>query len=143
MEKSKLIGFINRYFLAGNTDSAKLVVADKKLTTNFISADQNVIGEVTLNSFETGDAELGVYATSQLVKMLSAVDEKMDVTFGEVDKKKMTKALNAASAFFRARLAKQITMRVTPELLFILDDAGTDAQKTLAILEQESKKFNQ
>ena len=63
--------------------------------------------------------------------------------FGEVDKKKMTKALNAASAFFRARLAKQITMRVTPELLFILDDAGTDAQKTLAILEQESKKFNQ
>ncbi len=63
--------------------------------------------------------------------------------FGEVDKKKMTKSLNAASAFFRARLAKQITMRVTPELLFILDDAGTDAQKTLAILEQESKKFNQ
>ena len=60
MEKSKLIGFINRYFLAGNTDSAKLVVADKKLTTNFISADQNVIGEVTLNSFETRDAELGV-----------------------------------------------------------------------------------
>lgn len=63
--------------------------------------------------------------------------------FGEVDKKKMTKALNAASAFFRARLAKQITMRITPEIIFVLDDAGTDAQKTLAILEQEAKKFNQ
>ena len=55
----------------------------------------------------------------------------------------MTKALNAASAFFRARLAKQITMRITPEIIFVLDDAGTDAQKTLAILEQEAKKFNQ
>jgi len=62
--------------------------------------------------------------------------------FGEVDKKKMTKELNAASAFFRARLAKQITMRVTPEIIFILDDAGADAQKTLAILEEEAKKFN-
>ena len=46
MEKSKFIGFVNRYFLAGNTDSAKLVVEDKKLTTKFISTDQNVIGEV-------------------------------------------------------------------------------------------------
>ena len=65
MEKSKFIGFINRYFLAGNTDSAKLVVADKALSTNFISADQNVIGTVVLKNFDTQDAELGVYATSQ------------------------------------------------------------------------------
>ena len=87
MEKSKFIGFVNRYFLAGNTDSAKLVVEDNKLTTKFISSDQNVIGEVVLNTFDAPNAELGVYATSQLVKMLSAVDEKMDVSFGEVDKK--------------------------------------------------------
>ena len=87
MEKSKFIGFVNRYFLGGNTDSAKLVVDEKKLSTKFISADQNVIGEVTLNNFDTPNAELGVYATSQLVKMLSAVDEKVDISFGEVDKK--------------------------------------------------------
>ena len=53
MEKSKFIGFVNRYFLGGNTDSAKLVVDEKKLSTKFISADQNVIGEVTLNNFDT------------------------------------------------------------------------------------------
>ena len=63
--------------------------------------------------------------------------------FGEVDKKKMTKELNAASGFFRGRLAKQITMRTTPEIVFILDDTGADAKKTLAILEEEAKKFNQ
>lgn len=63
--------------------------------------------------------------------------------FGEVDKKKMTKELNEASGFFRSRLAKQITMRVTPEIFFVLDDGGNDAKRTLAILEEESKKFNQ
>ena len=52
MKKSLLVGFVNRYFLAGNTDSAKLVVADNVLSTKFISADQNVIGEVVLNTFE-------------------------------------------------------------------------------------------
>ena len=87
MKKSNFISFVQRYHLAGNTDSAKLIVADKKLSTNFISMDQNVIGEVILNDFDVPNAELGVYATSQLIKMLSAIDEKMELTFGEVDKK--------------------------------------------------------
>ena len=87
MEKSKFIGFINRYFLAGNTDSAKLVIDNKQLATQFMSADQNVIGDIVLKNFDAQNAELGVYTTSQLVKMLSAVDEKMDVSFGEVDSK--------------------------------------------------------
>ena len=43
MEKNKFIGFLNRYSLGGNTDSAKLIVNDKTLSTKFISTDQNVI----------------------------------------------------------------------------------------------------
>jgi hypothetical protein len=87
MEKSKFLNFVSRYHLAGNTDSAKLVVEDKKLSTKFISSDQNVIGEVQLKTFDSTDAELGVYTTSQLVKMLSALDDQVDITFGEVDRK--------------------------------------------------------
>ena len=87
MEKSKFISFIQRYHLGGNTESAKLVVDNKKLSTKFISSDQNVIGEVTLNEFDASDAELGVYATAQLVKMLSAINEQMNINFGEIDKK--------------------------------------------------------
>ena len=121
MEKSKLIGFINRYFLAGNTDSAKLVVADKKLSTNFISADQNVIGEIVLNNFDTSDAELGVYATSQLVKMLSAVDEKMDVSFGEVDKKIYSINFKDSSTNVTYMLADLSVIRQVPNLKTLPD----------------------
>ena len=87
MEKSKFIGFLNRYSLGGNTDSAKLIVNDKTLSTKFISTDQNVIGEVTLNAFDLPNAELGVYQTAQLQKLLSAVDEQMDVNLNVVDGK--------------------------------------------------------
>ena len=87
MEKSKFIEFLNKYYLAGNTDSAKLVVTDKTLNTKFISIDQNVIGEVTLNNFDTPYAEMGVYTTSQLIKMLSALNDKINITYGVADKK--------------------------------------------------------
>jgi ribosome-binding factor A len=61
--------------------------------------------------------------------------------FGNIDKKKMTKDLNGVAPYVRSLLAKQITMRSTPELLFVLDDAGEGVKKTLEILEEEAKKF--
>lgn len=116
MEKSKFLGFVNKYFLAGNTDSAKLVVDNKKLSTKFISSDQNVIGEVTLNNFDTNDAELGIYTTSQLVKMLSAVDEKVDISYGEVDKKVYSMTFKDASTNVTYMLADLSVIRQVPNL---------------------------
>ena len=133
MEKSKFIGFINRYFLAGNTDSAKLVVADKALSTNFISADQNVIGTVVLKNFDTQDAELGVYATSQLVKMLSAVDEKMDINFGEVDKKIYSMNFKDQSTNVTYMLADLSVIRQVPNLKTLPDfDVKIELNKDFA-----------
>lgn len=116
MNKSLLIGFINRYFLNGNTDSAKLEVVDKKLSTKFISTDQNVIGEVVLNEFDTSNAELGVYATSQLVKMLTALDDKIDITYGEVDKKVYSMNFKDTTTNVTYMLADLSVIRQVPAL---------------------------
>jgi hypothetical protein len=133
MEKSKFIGFVNRYFLGGNTDSAKLVVDDKKLTTKFISADQNVIGEVVLNNFDTPNAELGVYATSQLVKMLTAVDEKVDISFGEVDKKIYSLNFKDSSTNVTYMLADLSVIRQVPNLKSLPDfDVKIELNKDFA-----------
>ena len=133
MEKSKVIGFINRYYLGGNTDSAKLVIEDKKLSTKFISADQNVIGEVVLNSFDAQNAELGVYATSQLVKMLTAVDEKMDVSFGEVDKKIYSMNFKDSSTNVTYMLADLSVIRQVPNLKSLPDfDVKIEINKDFA-----------
>lgn len=121
MDKSKFIGFVNRYYLGGNTDSAKLVVEDNKLSTKFISTDQNVIGDVTLNTFNTQDAELGVYATSQLLKMLSAVDENMDVTYGEIDKKIYSMNFKDKSTNVTYMLADLSVIRQVPNLKSLPD----------------------
>jgi hypothetical protein len=121
MDKSKFIGFVNRYYLGGNTDSAKLVVEENKLSTKFISTDQNVIGDVTLNTFNTQDAELGVYATSQLLKMLSAVDENMDVSYGEIDKKIYSMNFKDKSTNVTYMLADLSVIRQVPNLKSLPD----------------------
>ena len=116
MNKSKFIGFLNRYSLGGNTDSAKLVISDKTLSTKFISTDQNVIGDVTLNSFDLPDAELGVYQTAQLQKLLTAVDEQMDVNLNVVDGKTYSINFKDKSTSVTYMLADLAVIRQVPNL---------------------------
>jgi ribosome maturation factor RimP len=116
MDKSKFIGFLNRYSLGGNTDSAKLVISDKTLSTKFISTDQNVIGDVTLNSFDLPDAELGIYQTAQLQKLLSAVDEQMEVNLNVVESKAYSINFKDKSTAVTYMLADLAVIRQVPNL---------------------------
>ena len=86
MKKSELLNFVGRYHLAGATTSVKWCAKDGMLETEFITDDQNVIGNVKANNLDLGDHELGVYATPQLVKMLSAIGDDLDVNINAVDK---------------------------------------------------------
>jgi len=121
MEKSKFIGFLNRYSLGGNTDSAKLIVNDKTLSTKFISTDQNVIGEVTLNAFDLPNAELGVYQTAQLQKLLSAVDEQMDVNLNIVEGKTYSVNFKDKATSITYMLADMAVIRQVPNLKTLPD----------------------
>jgi hypothetical protein len=85
MEKKKLISFIDKYHLAGNANSVKLEIKDKTLHCKFITDDQNVIGSVTMNNFDIEDCVLGVYATSQLTKLLTALDDDINFKVNNAD----------------------------------------------------------
>lgn len=87
MKKEKLSNFINKYYLAGNAESVKLLVTDKKLSTRFITSDQTVIGEVEYNEFDSKDVEFGVYTTGQLTKLMSALDDEVNVDFNQLEGK--------------------------------------------------------
>ena len=46
MEKKQLTSFIDKYHLAGNANSVRLDIENKKMSCNFITDDQNVVGSV-------------------------------------------------------------------------------------------------
>lgn len=79
MEKKKLTSFIEKYHLAGNTESVKVVCKDNTLTCDFIASDQNVVGHVSIDNFIIKNCDLGIYTTSQLVKLLTALDDNIEV----------------------------------------------------------------
>jgi hypothetical protein len=121
MEKNKFESFLAKYYLAGNTDSAKVVIKDKTLSTTFITADQNVIGEVTFKSFDTKDAELGVYTTSQLLKLLSALDSDIDISLGESDNKVYSMNFKDKNTNVTYMLADLSVIRQVPALKTLPD----------------------
>ena len=85
MEKKQLTGFIDKYHLAGNANSVRLDVKDKTLNCNFITDDQNVVGSVSMDNFDVRDITLGVYATAQLTKLLTALDTDIAMRVNDAD----------------------------------------------------------
>ena len=109
MKKSDLLNYVGRYHLAGATTSVKWVAKDGKLETEFITDDQNVIGTVKADNLDFGNNELGVYATPQLVKMLSAVGDDLNVDVSAVDPgKTITVLWRGKPVFIRRRTPEEI-----------------------------------
>ena len=71
MNKSKLVSFINKYYLNGTVNSVVLNSNSntKQLSTRFISGDKNLLGEVTMEDWDFETSEIGVYSTDQFIKI--------------------------------------------------------------------------
>lgn len=97
MKKSNLLNFISRYHLAGATTSVKWEAADENVACTFITDDQNVVGTIT-TKMDLGNTELGVFATPQLVKMLTAVGDDIDVKVHDVSQKSVSLGIKIGRA---------------------------------------------
>lgn len=70
INKITLQSIINKYYL-GENESVKWDVEDKVLTIKFMSANKEVIGELTHENFNLEDSELAIFDTKKLINLLS------------------------------------------------------------------------
>ena len=62
--------------------------------------------------------------------------------FGNDDKhEKIAKALNGAIPYFRNLLSKEVSLRVVPQLKFVLDKTQDKAMKIESLISEESDSF--
>ena len=80
MEKSKLNKFIQKYNLGGNVNSVKWTTAANQLKTSFVTPDKSLLGTVVADNVKFEDADLGVYQTDQLQKLLSVLDDDINLS---------------------------------------------------------------
>lgn len=97
MHKSLLTGFISKYAI-NKIDSVAWEIASKKLRTRFISDDKSMVGEVILSDFKyDGDMEgskLGIYMTTQLIKLLAVLEDDINLSLNKLGDKLVSLKLN-------------------------------------------------
>ena len=79
MDKYKLTRFIDKYHLGGNVNAVVINSKGDTLSTRFITGDKALLGELEMKSWSFQDAELGVYDTEQLSRLLGVLDDDVSL----------------------------------------------------------------
>jgi hypothetical protein len=85
MNKSDLLKFIELYNLGGFVPAVKLVSDGDSLKTSFVSDDRTLAGSVSVSSIKIETGEYGIYDTAQLKKMLSVLEDNIEITVNKND----------------------------------------------------------
>ena len=67
----------------------------------------------------------------------------LDIFGNEPMQEKMVAKLNEMSPHFRYQMAKKLTLRVVPEITFVLDKTQAKAMDLEALMKEEAKKYNE
>jgi len=101
MNKKRLNRFISKYYLNGTVNSVVLNSKSnsQQLSARFVSGDKSLLGELVMDKWSFEDSDIGIYNTEQLVKLLSVVDEDINLSLTKAgDKSIALKISDSASS---------------------------------------------
>ena len=116
MRKEVVSRFIEKYRLGGNVNSVKLTSKGDTLHTRFITDDKSLLGEMTMKNFKFDEADMGVYNTEQLTKLLSVLDKDIDVTLSKIDDKAVSLKISDSNANVNFMLSDLNVINTPPNL---------------------------
>ena len=116
MDKSKLVKFINKYYLGGNVNSVAINSDGNGLSTRFVSGDKSLLGEVKLNNYSITEADFGVYQTDALLKMLSVLDNDISIDLVKAEEKAISLDAKDSGAKVRYMLSDLSVINTPPQL---------------------------
>ena len=116
MDKSKLVKFINKYYLGGNVNSVAINSDGNGLSTRFVSGDKSLLGEVKLKNYSITEADFGVYQTDALLKKLSVLDNDVSVDLVKAEEKAISLDAKDSGAKVRYMLSDLSVINTPPQL---------------------------
>ena len=118
MNKQKLVRFINKYYLNGIADSVVLKSNSTKelLSTRFVSSDKTLLGVIQMNKGNFEDADIGIYTTEQLLKLLSVLDEDINITITRAGDKALSMKLSDSLSSVNYMLSDPSIIDEPPQL---------------------------
>ena len=119
MKKQTINTFIDKYSLNGTIESVKWVVdsANKQIKTASISDDKNVLSFVVIkDSAGLNDAEIGINDTAKLKKLLSVLNDEVNISFNMREDKIVSISLTGESTDVQYVTADLSVIPKVPEL---------------------------
>ncbi len=92
-----------------------------KLSTRFITGDKNLLGELTMDKWSFEDADLGVYNTEQLVKLLSVLDDDISMNLTKAGDKAVSLKISDTKSDVNYMLSDLSVISSPPNLKSIPD----------------------
>ena len=116
MNKTRLIRFISKYYLNGTVNSVILDSKSDKLTTRFISGDKTLLGELSMDKSQIEECEVGVYNTEQLTKLLSVLDDDINVSVVKSENKSIALKVSDSNSSVNYMLSDLSVINKPPQL---------------------------
>ena len=118
MNKQRLVRFINKYYLNGLAQSVILNSnsEQQKLTTKFVSSDKTLLGLVEMDKWDFEDATIGIYTTEQLLKLLSVLDEDINVSVTKANDKAFSIKITDSTSSVNYMLSDPSIINAPPQL---------------------------
>ena len=116
MNKKRLIRFIGKYYLNGTVNSVILNSKSDKLTTRFISGDKTLLGELSMDKSQIEECEVGVYNTEQLTKLLSVLDDDINVSVVKSENKSIALKVSDSNSSVNYMLSDVSVINKPPQL---------------------------
>ena len=118
MNKQKLVRFINKYYLNGIADSVVLKSnsSEQKLVTRFVSSDKTLLGIIQMDRWNFEDANIGVYTTEQLLRLLSVLDEDINFSITKSGDKSISMKISDSLSSVNYMLSDPSIINEPPQL---------------------------
>lgn len=116
MKKQRIETFIKKYNLNGLIESVKWEVSDNSLNTSFISDDKSVLGNVKMDGFSLDGGEYGIYDTSKLTKMLSVLENDVDLDLVKANNTAASVTINDNDSSVTYMLSDLSVIPIVPSL---------------------------
>ena len=121
MNKHSLNRFIEKYHLGGNCSSVVINSKGDTLSTRFITGDKNLLGELHMTGWNFDEADLGVYNTEQLVKLLSVLSENISMNLTKAGDKAVSLKISDTKSDVNYMLSDLSVISSPPNLKSIPD----------------------
>jgi len=98
MNKTYLDSFIGKYHLGGLISNAVWKARNNILTTTFTTDGKEMLGSVSFNDYKYPDADLGVFDTERLIRMLSVLTGQCEISYQSIEERVIAIILKDANA---------------------------------------------